>query len=166
MTYNLGYSETGVRSCKITFTEAGTYHFDDLQVVCLPMADYVEDVTALGEAGPGGRHRDGGALTGSYPPGGAPAAGPVHPLPGQLDGDCGRGTGGDAEDQRHVHRRSSGGGGPCGGGCVPDPWSEGRRHGVRRGPGVYRRRAGCRRGPAPPLRRKAGKGKKQGSREK
>lgn len=24
MTYNLGYSETGVRSCKITFTEAGT----------------------------------------------------------------------------------------------------------------------------------------------
>ena len=65
MTYNLGYSETGVRSCKITFTEAGTYHFDDLQVVCLPMADYVEDVTALGEAALEDVTETGGALTGS-----------------------------------------------------------------------------------------------------
>lgn len=49
LTFNLGCSETGVRSCKITFEAPGTYTFDDLQIICLPMADYVKDVTALGE---------------------------------------------------------------------------------------------------------------------
>ncbi len=49
VTFNLGHNEKGVRSCRITFEKAGTYSFDDLQVVCLPMADYVKDVTERGE---------------------------------------------------------------------------------------------------------------------
>lgn len=65
VTYNLGYSEDGVRSCKITFDEAGTYSFDDLQIVCLPMADYVRDVTALGETTLENVVEENGSLTGS-----------------------------------------------------------------------------------------------------
>ena len=38
-----------MKQCKITFDEQGTYTFDGLQVVCLPMADYVRDVTALSQ---------------------------------------------------------------------------------------------------------------------
>ncbi len=49
VTFNLGYSASGVKQCKITFDEQGTYTFDGLQVVCLPMADYVRDVTALSQ---------------------------------------------------------------------------------------------------------------------
>lgn len=65
VTYNLGYSENGVRSCKITFETPGTYSFDDLQVVCLPMADYVEDVTALGETALENVTEEGGTLSGT-----------------------------------------------------------------------------------------------------
>lgn len=49
VTFHLGYSAEGVKRCTITFDQKGTYTFDSLQVVCLPMADYVRDVTALGE---------------------------------------------------------------------------------------------------------------------
>ena len=65
VTFNLGYSENGVRRCKITFESPGTYTFDALQVVCLPMADYVEDVTALGETALENVTEEGGSLSGT-----------------------------------------------------------------------------------------------------
>jgi uncharacterized membrane protein YfhO len=48
-TYNLGYSKKPVKSCKLTFEQKGDYRVEDVQIVCLPMEDYVRDVTALGE---------------------------------------------------------------------------------------------------------------------
>ena len=48
-TYNLGYSDEALTECTITFDQRGVYTADDIQIVCLPMADYVRDVTALGE---------------------------------------------------------------------------------------------------------------------
>lgn len=49
VTFNLGYSVNGLRRCRISFEHPGTYSFDDLQVVCLPMEDYVRDVTERGQ---------------------------------------------------------------------------------------------------------------------
>ena len=49
VTFHLGYSAEGVTRCRITFEQKGTYTFDDLQVVCLPMADYTRDVTERGK---------------------------------------------------------------------------------------------------------------------
>lgn len=65
ITFNLGSSEKGVRSCKITFETPGTYSFDDLQIVCLPMRDYVEDVTALSETVLENVTEEGGTLSGN-----------------------------------------------------------------------------------------------------
>ncbi len=48
-TYNLGYSKKGMKKCTITFEQVGDYRADDIQIVCLPMRDYVRDVTTLGE---------------------------------------------------------------------------------------------------------------------
>ncbi len=46
---NLGYSEDGTTECTLTFTETGKFVYEDFRVFCLPMEDYVEDVTALSE---------------------------------------------------------------------------------------------------------------------
>lgn len=48
-TYNLGYSEKGMKSCTIRFERPGIYRAKDIQIVCLPMSDYVRDVRILGE---------------------------------------------------------------------------------------------------------------------
>lgn len=64
VTFNLGYSADGVTRCKLTFEQKGTYSFDDLQVVCLPMADYVRDVTALGEVALEDVQEEAGMLSG------------------------------------------------------------------------------------------------------
>ncbi|MCC8065266.1 MAG: YfhO family protein [Clostridiales bacterium] len=47
--YNLGYSEEGVTTCTIRFNTKQTYTIDEIQVLCIPVEDYVEQVTALGE---------------------------------------------------------------------------------------------------------------------
>ncbi len=47
--FNLGYSEDGTTECTLTFPEAGAFVYEDFRVYCLPMSDYVEDVTALSE---------------------------------------------------------------------------------------------------------------------
>jgi uncharacterized membrane protein YfhO len=47
--YNLGYHQDALEKCTLVFDKAGTYTMDSLGVVCLPMSDYLEDVTALGE---------------------------------------------------------------------------------------------------------------------
>ena len=43
----LGYSEKGVKEIKITFSDIGTYSFDDFRVMVLPMEHYGERVKAL-----------------------------------------------------------------------------------------------------------------------
>lgn len=48
VTFNLGYSEEGMTTCTVTFENAGSYSFEPV-IVCMPMQDYVRDVTALGE---------------------------------------------------------------------------------------------------------------------
>lgn len=48
-TYNLGYSDEAMTECTLTFEQKGWYSAEDIQIVCLPMKDYVRDVTALGE---------------------------------------------------------------------------------------------------------------------
>ena len=64
-TYNLGYSESGMQSCTITFEQKGWYSAEDIQIVCLPMADYVRDVSALGEVVlEEAKETPGGGLTG------------------------------------------------------------------------------------------------------
>lgn len=93
VTFNLGYSADGVKQCKVTFDAKGTYTFDALQVVCLPMADYVRDVTALGEvtmedSQGGSRFR---VRLGDLD--GYPDAHPVHPLAEGMDGTGGRSEG-------------------------------------------------------------------------
>lgn len=65
VTFNLGYSADGVKQCKITFDEKGTYTFDTLQVVCLPMTDYVRDVTALSEVTMEDAKEEAGSVSGS-----------------------------------------------------------------------------------------------------
>ena len=65
VTFNLGYSADGVKQCKVTFDAKGTYTFDALQVVCLPMADYVRDVTALGEVTMEDAKEEAGSVSGS-----------------------------------------------------------------------------------------------------
>ena len=65
VTFNLGYSADGVKQCKITFDEKGTYTFDMLQVVCLPMTDYVRDVTALSEVTMEDAKEEAGSVSGS-----------------------------------------------------------------------------------------------------
>lgn len=46
---NLGYSEEAVQKITIKFPKIGTYTFDSLTVVCQPMTDYKQQVSALGE---------------------------------------------------------------------------------------------------------------------
>lgn len=65
VTFNLGYNANGVKQCKITFDEKGTYTFDSLQVICLPMADYVRDVTALGDVTMDDAKEEAGSVSGS-----------------------------------------------------------------------------------------------------
>ena len=48
-TYNLGYSDKAMTSCTITFEQPGWYSAEDIQIVCLPMSDFVRDVSELGQ---------------------------------------------------------------------------------------------------------------------
>jgi hypothetical protein len=64
-TYNLGYSDEPMTSCTLTFEQKGWYTAEDIQIVCLPMADYVRDVTALGQVAlEYGEESPSGGLTG------------------------------------------------------------------------------------------------------
>ncbi len=46
---NFGYDENPITSIKITFPMTGTYHFDDVEVLCQPMDNYEGQVAALAE---------------------------------------------------------------------------------------------------------------------
>ena len=46
-TYNLGYSESPMTACTITFQQKGTYSAQGIHIVCLPMSDYSRDVNRL-----------------------------------------------------------------------------------------------------------------------
>ena len=48
---NIGYSETGLNRCRITFTKAGEYDFDYLNVYCLPMRAYRDAAEHLARRG-------------------------------------------------------------------------------------------------------------------
>ena len=48
---NIGYSETGLNRCRITFAKAGEYDFDYLNVYCLPMRAYRDAVEHLARRG-------------------------------------------------------------------------------------------------------------------
>ncbi|MCD8008699.1 MAG: YfhO family protein, partial [Clostridiales bacterium] len=47
--FNLGYSQEGTTECTLTFPETGEFVYENFRVFCLPVEDYVEDVTALSE---------------------------------------------------------------------------------------------------------------------
>lgn len=51
MAANIGYSETGLNRCRITFTKAGEYDFDYLNVYCLPMRAYRDAAEHLARRG-------------------------------------------------------------------------------------------------------------------
>ncbi len=44
---NLGYSETGVKECTITFPDRGSYHLVALEIWCLPTEHYAEQIAAF-----------------------------------------------------------------------------------------------------------------------
>jgi uncharacterized membrane protein YfhO len=44
---NLDYSEEAVTSIKLTFSETGTYSFDSIGIVCQPMDNYADQISAL-----------------------------------------------------------------------------------------------------------------------
>ncbi len=46
---NLCYSEDARNKIVLTFKEKGTYHFDELSIICQPMEDYAQQVTKLGQ---------------------------------------------------------------------------------------------------------------------
>lgn len=46
---NLGYQEEACTEIEITFPYAGEYHFDELNVICQPMDNYVTQIEALKE---------------------------------------------------------------------------------------------------------------------
>lgn len=46
---NIGYSEEGKKTAQITFTAKGKFILDDIKVLCQPMDNYIDQVTALGE---------------------------------------------------------------------------------------------------------------------
>lgn len=48
---NIGYSETGLNRCRITFAKAGEYDFDYLKVYCLPMRAYCDAAEHLARRG-------------------------------------------------------------------------------------------------------------------
>ena len=48
---NIGYSETGLNRCRITFETADKYDFDSLNVYCLPMRAYRDAVERLAQHG-------------------------------------------------------------------------------------------------------------------
>lgn len=50
-TFHLGYNKNGTRTCELTFTKTGAYKYRAFRIACLPMKDYVSDVTALGQEG-------------------------------------------------------------------------------------------------------------------
>lgn len=49
VTFNLGYSQEGKQSCTLIFEKKGTYTVSAVRIVCMPMSDYTEKVTRLGE---------------------------------------------------------------------------------------------------------------------
>ena len=51
MAANIGYSETGLNRCRITFAKAGEYDFDYLNVYCLPMRAYRDAAEHLARRG-------------------------------------------------------------------------------------------------------------------
>ncbi len=51
MAANIGYSETGLNRCRITFAKAGEYTFDGLNVYCLSMRAYRDAVERLAQCG-------------------------------------------------------------------------------------------------------------------
>lgn len=63
--FNLGYQEEGTSQCTLSFDETGTFRFDGIHVFCLPMEDYVTDVTALGEEVMENIVEDGDTVTGT-----------------------------------------------------------------------------------------------------
>ncbi|MCD8191134.1 MAG: YfhO family protein [Clostridiales bacterium] len=63
--FNLGYSQEGTAECTLIFTEAGEFTYEDFRVFCLPMEDYVEDVTALRQEMLENVEEDGDSVTGS-----------------------------------------------------------------------------------------------------
>lgn len=48
-TLNCGYSKEGLHEMRVTFDRAGTYTFDDMTVVCQPIAPVVSELDALRE---------------------------------------------------------------------------------------------------------------------
>ncbi len=46
---NLGYSEKGKNKVTLTFPVVGVYDFDTIEIICQPMEDYEEQVTALAQ---------------------------------------------------------------------------------------------------------------------
>ena len=48
---NIGYSETGLTRCRITFEKSGEYNFDQLNVYCLPMGAYRDAAERLAHRG-------------------------------------------------------------------------------------------------------------------
>jgi len=46
---NFGYSDRARNQITITFPTAGIYSFDDMEVICQPMTNYVSEVSALSE---------------------------------------------------------------------------------------------------------------------
>lgn len=48
---NLGYTEEAATSITITFSKAGVYSFDSIEVICQPMDGYMEQVASLTKTG-------------------------------------------------------------------------------------------------------------------
>lgn len=48
-TWNVGYHERPLNTITLTFDNPGQYQADDLQVLCLPMAQYTDQVNQLGQ---------------------------------------------------------------------------------------------------------------------
>ncbi|MCD7822144.1 MAG: YfhO family protein, partial [Clostridiales bacterium] len=63
--FNLGYSEDGTTECTLSFSEPGEFTYENFRVFCLPMEDYVEDVTALGQEMMENIVEDGDSVTGT-----------------------------------------------------------------------------------------------------
>lgn len=47
-TFNMGYSPDGLSECTLIFNDSSTYTYENFRILCLPLDDYVENVTALG----------------------------------------------------------------------------------------------------------------------
>lgn len=63
--FNLGYQEEGTSECTVSFDTATTYSYEAFRIFCLPIEDYVNDVTALGEEVMENIVEDGDTITGT-----------------------------------------------------------------------------------------------------